>query len=205
LYRDLQPIYAKNFINRFHLVLQISKISSQIFFYRTSQHGLKKTSKEPLWRCPIAWGGRPSKYLQLAAAARGRSMAGPRRGQDLRRRRVTRPSLTCRSVHARTQHTPTPSPPAPSANPESHSRKLPVNPAPCTRGPLPAAAGAFSRRLRAAPPRHPRGARRARRARHAGPPRQRRSPPPAWNFAATATTPAKLRASEGGGGGSRVE
>ncbi|KAG2640108.1 hypothetical protein PVAP13_2KG071016 [Panicum virgatum] len=42
-------------------------------------------------------------------------MAGPRRVQDLRRRRVTRPSLTCRSAHARTPrrrhhrlHQPTP-------------------------------------------------------------------------------------------------
>ena len=27
--RDLQPIHAKNFVNRLHLVLQISKIPSQ--------------------------------------------------------------------------------------------------------------------------------------------------------------------------------
>jgi len=31
--RDLQPIHTKSFVNRLHLVLQISKISSQNFAF----------------------------------------------------------------------------------------------------------------------------------------------------------------------------
>ena len=43
--RDLQSICAKKFINILYLVIQISKISSQNFFYRT-KHGLSITTCE---------------------------------------------------------------------------------------------------------------------------------------------------------------
>ena len=35
--RDLQPIHAKSFVNRFHLILQISKISTIKFYARTKE------------------------------------------------------------------------------------------------------------------------------------------------------------------------
>jgi len=41
--RDLQSICVKSFVNKFHLVLEISKIPSQKFFYVPSKHGLKPT------------------------------------------------------------------------------------------------------------------------------------------------------------------
>ena len=37
--RDLQPIHVKSFINRLHLVLQISKIPSQNFVFLRLQGG----------------------------------------------------------------------------------------------------------------------------------------------------------------------
>ena len=40
--RDLQPIYAKSFVNRLHLVLQITKIPSQNFtFLRLCVYGVE--------------------------------------------------------------------------------------------------------------------------------------------------------------------
>ena len=56
-YRDLQPIRTKNFVNKFYLVLQISKIPSQNFFaftWQGTKHSLNsKISHSKLHYSPI--------------------------------------------------------------------------------------------------------------------------------------------------------
>ena len=48
--RDLQPICAKSFVNRLHLLLQISKIPSQIFFTKHLNTALVFEFPQLIWQ-----------------------------------------------------------------------------------------------------------------------------------------------------------
>ena len=63
--RDLQHICAKSFVNRFHLVIQISKILLQKNFAKRTKHGLSFEGEDVVG---VSWRG---KYKILDSGVQG--------------------------------------------------------------------------------------------------------------------------------------